>query len=139
MHLNKDRSGKGRHAPKAVEEVNLGFATDCNTSGFKLYIEETGEILISNQVNSLRTDNTVTLIGTATRPTVSQHLHDITVVDVMSLNTGEYNWIHFTLEIDLSGFEKIPFGGSSDSYIARDIGSKGTYGRQEGGILQIVA
>jgi hypothetical protein len=32
MHLNKDRIEKGRHAPKAVEAVNLGFATDCNTS-----------------------------------------------------------------------------------------------------------
>jgi hypothetical protein len=40
MHLNKERSEKGRHAPKVVEALNLGFATDCNTSGHKLYIEE---------------------------------------------------------------------------------------------------
>ncbi len=37
MHLNKDRREKGRHAPNAVEAVNLGFATDCNTSRYKLY------------------------------------------------------------------------------------------------------
>ncbi len=35
----------------------------------------------------------------------------------MSLNTGEYNGIHFTQEIDLSGFENIHSGGSSDTYI----------------------
>jgi hypothetical protein len=51
MHnLNKDRREEGRHAPKAVEAVNLVFATDCNTSGYKVYIEETGKILISNKV-----------------------------------------------------------------------------------------
>ena len=33
-----------------MEAVNLGLATDCNTSGYKLLIEETGKILISNQV-----------------------------------------------------------------------------------------
>ncbi len=38
--LNKDSREKERHSPKAVEAVNLGFATDCNTSGNKLYIEE---------------------------------------------------------------------------------------------------
>jgi hypothetical protein len=38
------------HAPNVVEAVNLSFATDCNTSGYKLYIEETGKILISNRV-----------------------------------------------------------------------------------------
>ena len=32
MHLNKDQRDKGRHAPKAVEAINLGFALDSNTS-----------------------------------------------------------------------------------------------------------
>jgi hypothetical protein len=39
MHLNKDRE-KGRHAPKAVEAVNLGFATNCNTSGTSSTLRE---------------------------------------------------------------------------------------------------
>ncbi len=50
LHLNKERRAKGLSAPKAVEAVNLGLVTDCNTSGYKLLIEETGKILISNQV-----------------------------------------------------------------------------------------
>jgi hypothetical protein len=112
MHLNKVRREKGRHAPKAVEAVNLGFATDCNTSGYKLYIEGTGKILISNQV---RFDEN--LYPYRNSEMVSQHMNDITVVDVMSLYTGNYEWIHFTPEIDLGGFEKIHSGGSSDSYI----------------------
>ncbi len=34
----------------SVEAINLGFTTDCNTSGYKLLIQGTGNILISNQV-----------------------------------------------------------------------------------------
>jgi hypothetical protein len=37
----------------------------------------------------------------------------------MSLDTGGKNWIHFTQEIDLGGFEKFHSGCSSDSYILR--------------------
>ncbi len=50
MHLNKERRAKGRGAPKAVEAVNLGLATNLNTREYKLLTEETGKILISNQV-----------------------------------------------------------------------------------------
>ena len=35
MHLNKERREKRRHAPKGVEAINLGFATDFNKSGYK--------------------------------------------------------------------------------------------------------
>jgi hypothetical protein len=94
MQLNKDKREKGRHAPKAVEAVNLGFATDCNTSGYKIYIEGTGKILISNQV---RFDKN--LYSYRNCEMVSQHLNDITVVDVISLDKGNYEWIHFTPNI----------------------------------------
>ncbi len=126
MHLNKERRVKGtqRHAPKAVEAVNLGFATDCNTSGYKFYIEETGKILISNQV---KFDENSFYSSYRNHNMVSQHLHDITEMDTISLDTWEYKWIHFTQDIDLSGFEKIYSVGSSDSYILR---SKGSYGSQ---------
>ncbi len=96
--------------------MNLGFATDCTTSGYTLYNEVTGNILISNQV---KFDEN--LYPYRNSDMVWQHLHDITVVDVMSLDTGEYNWIHFTLEMDLSEFEKIHSGSLSDSYILRSI------------------
>ena len=46
MHLNKERREKGRHAPRAIEVINLGLATDENTSGYKFYIESSGKILI---------------------------------------------------------------------------------------------
>ena len=49
MHLNKEWRAEvrlGRGAPRAVEVIHLGLATDCNTSEYK----QSGKILISNQV-----------------------------------------------------------------------------------------
>ena len=40
MHLKKRRE-KGRHTPRGMEAINLGFATDLNTIGYKFYIERT--------------------------------------------------------------------------------------------------
>ena len=41
---------KGKGAPRAVEGVNLGFASDRNTSAYKLCIPSTRQIIVSNQV-----------------------------------------------------------------------------------------
>ena len=50
MTLNKDRRGPGKLRPRAVEGINLGFASDSNTSGYVIFIPENGKTFISNQV-----------------------------------------------------------------------------------------
>ena len=52
--MNKDRKEKARNAPKGMEGINVGFATDCSNSGFQLLIEETGKIIIFNQAGLMR-------------------------------------------------------------------------------------
>jgi hypothetical protein len=91
--------------------------TDTN-SGHKLCIEETGKIVISNQV---KFDEN--LYSNWNSDMVSQHVYDIqiTEMDMMSLDTGGEEWIKFTPETDLNGFEKIHSGGSSDFYTLRSI------------------
>jgi hypothetical protein len=42
MFLNKERREKGKTAPRAVEAINLGFASNLNTSAYKVLIEKTG-------------------------------------------------------------------------------------------------
>jgi hypothetical protein len=80
--------------------VNLGFATDCSTSGYKLYIEETGKILISNQV---KFDEN--LYPCRNCNMVSQHLNNITVVDVMPLDIITGSTSHQRLiSVDLRRF-----------------------------------
>ena len=50
MTLNKDRRGPGKHVPRAVEGINLGFASDSNSSGYVIYVPESKKVYISNQV-----------------------------------------------------------------------------------------
>ncbi len=51
MHLNKEQREKGKTAPRAVEVVNLGFATDLNTSAYKVLIRATGQVMTTNQLD----------------------------------------------------------------------------------------
>ena len=50
MHLTHARREKGKGALRAVKDVNLGFASDRNTSAYKLYIPSTMQIIVTNQV-----------------------------------------------------------------------------------------
>jgi len=48
--LNKDRRAPGKLSPRAVEGINLGFATESNTSGYAIFIPESRKIIITNNV-----------------------------------------------------------------------------------------
>jgi hypothetical protein len=50
MTLHKDRRGPGRYATRAFEGINLGFATDSNTSAYVIYVPESRKVYITNQV-----------------------------------------------------------------------------------------
>ena len=63
-----------------MKVINPGLATDCNTSGYKLLVEETGKILISNQV---RFDET--FFPRRNRQMIDDHLTNITEINVVSL------------------------------------------------------
>ena len=86
MHQNKEQRAKGRGALRALEVINLGLVTDCNTSGYKLQVEETGKILTSNQV---RLDET--FFSRRNRQMTDDHLTNITEpeIDVVSLDSGQ--------------------------------------------------
>ena len=49
-HLSEALHEKGKSVQRAVEGVNLGFASDRNTSAYKLYIQSTRQIIVTNQV-----------------------------------------------------------------------------------------
>ncbi len=38
MYLDSERRANGKHIPRAIEAINLGFATDHNISGYTLFI-----------------------------------------------------------------------------------------------------
>jgi hypothetical protein len=80
---------KERGAPRALEVLNLGLATDCNTSGYRLLIEETGKILISNQV---RFDEI--FFPRRNLQMIDDHLSNITEIDVVGLGRGDLKWVN---------------------------------------------
>jgi hypothetical protein len=47
VYLNSERRDKGKHTPRAVEAINLGF--EPNTSAYSIYIPEKNTIMSSNQ------------------------------------------------------------------------------------------
>jgi hypothetical protein len=49
VHLSEARREKGKSALRAVKGVTLGFASDRNTSAYKLYIPSTRQIIVTNQ------------------------------------------------------------------------------------------
>jgi hypothetical protein len=49
IYLFEDRRGKGKHIPRAVEAINLGFATDHNMSAYKFYVPSTRKMMLCNQ------------------------------------------------------------------------------------------
>ena len=111
MHLNKEWREKGMHTPQGVEAINFGFATDCNTSGYKFYIEETRKIVSSNQG---KFDELVYLYRNQ-----NMHIDDLSNIDVLTLDRGDIKWIKYSEDVDLKEYEKVHSScrGSSDSYI----------------------
>ncbi len=119
MQLNKDRR---ETCPETVAAINLGFATDCNTSGYKLLIEGTSKVVISNQV---KFDEN--LYPYRNRNIIEQNLSELAELDIVTRDNGDCEWIKFTPETNLNDFEKVHSGGSSDSYILRSIAKPKAY------------
>ncbi len=105
MHQNKEQLAKGRGKPQALEVINLGLATDCNTSGYKLLIEKMGKILKSNQV---RLDET--FFQRRNRHMIDDQLSNITQIDVVSLDRGDMKWIKYNSSINLNDIENVHSG-----------------------------
>ena len=78
MTLNEERRGPGKLAPRALEGINLGFASDSNTSGYVIFFPATGKTLISNQI---RFDET--LFPYRKQSVVDKHGAD-SLVDILS-------------------------------------------------------
>ncbi len=113
MHQNKERRAKGRGALRALEVLNR--LQDCNTSGYKLQIEETGKSLIDEIFFPRRTRQMIDEHST----NIDEHLTNMTEINVVSLGSVDIKWVNYDSCIDLNDFEKIHSGRPSDSCILR--------------------
>ena len=91
-----------------VEAINLGFATDCNTSGYKFYIEGTRKIITSNQG---KFDELV--YPYRNRNMIDKHIDDLSNIDVLTLDQGGITWVNYSKDMDLNQNEKVHSGSSN--------------------------
>jgi hypothetical protein len=95
VHLNKDRREKGKHTPRAVEAIHLGFASDCNMSAYKFYIPLSGKCIISNQA---RFDEES--FPYRNQDMIKGKLDADNDLDVLSADKRPTRWIDFTPDTD---------------------------------------
>ena len=49
VYLNEERRERGKHVVRAIEAINLGFATDHNMSAYKFWIPAKRKLMLCNQ------------------------------------------------------------------------------------------
>ena len=79
VHLNKDRREPGKHTPRVVEAIHLGFASDSNMSAYKFYIPSTGQLMYSNHAKLVEN-----FCPYQNKDMIEGHLADGCNVDILS-------------------------------------------------------
>jgi hypothetical protein len=49
VYLNVERRERGKHVVRAIEAINLGFATDHNMTAYKFWIPAKRKLMLCNQ------------------------------------------------------------------------------------------
>jgi hypothetical protein len=112
VHLNKRRE-KGKHTPRAVEAIHLGFASDCNMSAYKFNIPSSGKCIVSNQA---RLDEES--FPYRNQDMIRGKLDEDNNLEILSVGKLPTRWIDFTLEINLDQYEE-GHVGNGEHYILR--------------------
>ena len=109
------------HAPRAVEAIHLGFASDMNMSSYKFWIPSTGQIMCTNQA---RFDEE--LFPYRNKEMIDGRISEDNEVEILSQVQNEVKWIEYAPYIDLNDFEKVHVGDGSE-YILRSITKPDVY------------
>jgi hypothetical protein len=113
VHLNKERREKGKHTPRAVEAIHLGFAPDCNMSAYKLYIPSSAKCIVSNQA---RFDEES--FPYRNQDMIRGKLEEDNNLEILSVDKLPTRRIDFTPEINLDQYEKLHVG-NGEHFILR--------------------
>jgi hypothetical protein len=116
VHLNKERRLPGKHTPRAVEAIHLGFASDCNMSAYKFYVPSTGQVIYSNQA---KFDEN--FYPYRNQDMIEGMLADDHNVDILSQLQKDVTWVEFDDKMNLHEFEKVHVNTSSNEYTLRSI------------------
>jgi hypothetical protein len=113
MYLNEERRGKGKHIPRAVEAINLGFATDHSISGYKMYIPSTRKVVISNPV---RFDE---LRFPYHKQAVIDQNKTCNLTNIMDQVPSGANWVPYDKSLPANKYQTVHYDPTSDILILR--------------------
>ena len=109
MHLNKDRREKGKTAPRAVQVINLGFATDTNTSAYVVYNPATDKLLTTNQ---LVFDES---FFPYRKESLIKQLDEVdNEIDILFKESSPITWLTYDPKESLMKYTKVHVGSGSD-------------------------
>ena len=122
MYLNKDRRDLGKHTARARRMVYMGFASDDNTSAWKLYDPEKNKFYTSNQVKfnervfPFRTEAMLNKYAAGGEN------------DIFSYATRA-NWIDYDKDASYNSYSTVKYYPGNDEVILRCIGKDNTFCR----------
>jgi hypothetical protein len=119
--MNKDRRGNGKHLPRAVKVINLGFATDHSMSAYKFYILDTKKLLLSNQGRFEET-----LFPVRTESIIEQDKEDHLTIILRRVLSGA-TWVANDKTLQPNSYEVVQHDSASDVLIMRLVNETDTY------------
>ena len=104
MFLNKERHEKGKTAPRAIEAIKLGFASDLKTRPCQV-IEKTGQILTSDQLQFYE------IFSPYWKEELISRLDDReNEIDILCKASALIQWLSYSLDLQLATFKKVNMG-----------------------------
>ena len=88
-----------------MEVINLGFASDLNTSAYKVYVEKTGQILRSNQI-----EFDEGLFPHRKEEMISKLDEGDSEIDILYKASTPIRWLAYTPDLQLATFRKVNMG-----------------------------
>ena len=124
--MNKERRKPGKHAPRIVEVIHLGFTSDM--SCHKFWVPSTSKLVYTNQA---KYDED--LFPYRNKDMIEGRLAEDSYKDILSQEIQEVKWIQHTPDIDLMDFEKVNIGESGGDYVLRSIAQPDKYMKMDQG------
>ena len=120
VYLDKERRENGKHTPRAVKAINLGFKT--NTSTYCFFILETNKLMTSNQA---KFDEYC--FPFRNQKMVEKYQSDNST-DILYKTPSDVNWIPYN-RLHIANYTRVHFDSASDVMVMRVNTEANTYTR----------
>jgi hypothetical protein len=121
VYLNEERRERGKHVVRAIEAINLGFATDHNMSAYKFWIPSKQKLMLCNQA---KFDEL--LFPYRKQEIINQDKEDH-LTNILTYAPPGSKWIPYDKTTPSNLYEKVHYDRASDTLILRLTNEQDTY------------